>query len=157
MKGKSISEEVRKAAVDYKRSLDNLIKTIDNRPQIRKVTPAYQWGQSPSEVFLEVRLTQRFELPSCLKLYKESIELTEDHLHFLGYCSSVYRMKFELNIDLHEKIDPDHSTHTITDGQITFTLAKAQVAHWPLLSKGKIPPNAREWAEKQYKEELTSE
>jgi soluble cytochrome b562 len=155
---KEINNDVKKKAQDKKRSIDKLIQTLDSKAKVSRVIPAYQWAQSPDRVFIDVKFAHRLDSPGCLEVTSESITLEEDRLKFSGLCTqSSHRIKFDLDIELHDKIVPDSSSHVKSSvGRLTFTLVKAATAAWPQPSKGKKPTNVHVWWEmkERYQKEM---
>lgn len=148
-KGTEIGEDVKKRAVDKKRVIEKLIQTIDSKAKVQRVIPAYQWAQSPDKLFIDVKFAHRLDSPGCLEIKNEVITLEEDRITFVGFCTqSSHRIKFDLDIELHAKIVPDSSSHTMSSvGRLTFTLTKAESAAWPQPTKGKKPLNVHVWWE----------
>jgi hypothetical protein len=149
LKGQEISEDVRKKAADRKRLVEVFIKTLDSKAKVSRVTPAYQWAQSPDKLFVDVKFAHRLDAPGCSEIRDESITLEEDRIKFHGFCTQAsHKIRFDLDIELHAKIVPDSSSHTMSSvGRLTFTLTKAETAAWPQPSKGKKPSNVHVWWE----------
>lgn len=159
--GKEASEAVKKAVIDARRPIDRLIQVVDFKPKIHRVNPAYQWAQSPDELFIEVKFSHKLNSTGCLEIYNEDVTFLEDRFKFVAFCtkSSSTRVKLQLDLDLHGKIVPENCSYTnSTAGKMAFTLAKAEREAWPQPIKGKMPKNTIEWQEMkdQYQAEMDS-
>jgi hypothetical protein len=63
-------EVCKKLAKDAVARIDNLIALSKKK---QSVLPVFKWGQSKQEIFMEVKLSHRFDAPGCL----ESIDSKE--------------------------------------------------------------------------------
>jgi len=141
-----------------KRNLDKLVQILDSHGKVSLVSPAFQWAQSPSFVFLDVKFSHRLDSPGCLELKDMQVSISDKKLEFSGLCSrSNQRIKINLNMDLYSDIDPEESNYSVTSvGRINFNLKKKELAAWPKPMKGKKFSNMHTWWEirEKYSEEM---
>ena len=67
--------------------IDNLI-SLNKKKQ--KVSPVFKWGQSNEEIFMEIKLSHRFDSPGCIEKIETSevddiVQITEGNID-LAYC-----------------------------------------------------------------------
>jgi hypothetical protein len=126
-------EVCRKIAESAVQRIDNLIAR-SKKPQ--KVQPVFKWGQSNSEVFIEIKLSHRFDAPGCLDtLSREDvhdvISLTQGtSFRFSRKCVQANQpLLFELEFPLFQPIESvDLEPNSV--GKLTVVLKKSEEKLW---------------------------
>ena len=136
-----------------------LVKAVMDKKDVQStvyMSPAFQWAQSPYEVFLSVKFSHKLDAPATLNV-QPNITLEEDRLFLEG---SNGLKGFRLDLPLSDSILTEESNWTASsNGRITVTLKKANPGKWKqLLQEGvKKPPNMHSWLDKQDSYELAFE
>lgn len=124
------------------------------------VYPAFQWAQSPDEVFIEVKFAHRHDSPGCLELDDLDVFIREKSVTLLGYCVlGDIPIKIDFSINTWGKLNYTESTHGKGSvGRYQFTLKKRKTSFWEkLLADGSpVPQNMRIWfaMKEKYEEQL---
>ena len=118
-------------------------------------SPAFQWAQNSDSIFIEIKYAHRFDAPGCLDVKKEKVNIEENLLSFIAYCvQGDTPIKFDLNIDLFDKVDQSLSHYNSNSvGRYQITLKKKEVSYWKSLlnDKAESPQNMRMWIEMREK------
>lgn len=120
---------------------------LDKTLPINTVSPAFQWAQSPEELFISVKFAHKLDAPATLNVEAENVTVNSRTviLH-----ASDGRKRFYLEIPLLKEIVPENSTWAMASvGRMTFTLSKKMApAKWArlLVHKNKLP-NMHFWWE----------
>ena len=127
------------------------IKTIIERKQHENIvylSPAFQWAQSPEEVFLNVKFSHKLDAPATLNV-QHNLTIEGNQLH-LSATNGVKYFKLELEL-LREIVAEESSWSSSSNGRITVTLKKASPANWARLLRdnSKKPSNMHFWIDKQ--------
>lgn len=127
------------------------IKAIIERKQHESIvylSPAFQWAQSPDEVFLNVKFSHKLDAPATLNV-QHNITTEGNRLLLIG-TNGVKYFKLELEL-LRGIISEESSWSSSSNGRITITLKKSSPANWIRLLKdnAKKPSNMHFWFDKQ--------
>ena len=110
-----------------------------SKTNIRVITPAYRWGETDRDIFLEIFYSHRMAIPSCGELDYQNIELLNDNMtfHFEGNCTmGDDELFFNLTLDLPKQIEKYEITQQ-SRKQRGITLKKKERAYWNKLTENK--------------------
>ena len=110
-----------------------------SKTNIRVITPAYRWGETDRDIFLEIFYSHRMAIPSCGELDYQNIELLNDNMtfHFEGNCTmGDDELFFNLTFDLPKQIEKYEITQQ-SRKQLGITLKKKERAYWNKLTENK--------------------
>jgi hypothetical protein len=135
-----------------------VIKSIIDRKQMQEIvflSPAFQWAQSPDEIYLNVKFSHKLDAPATLNV-QHNITFESDRLFLIG---SNGLKSFKLDLLLLRDIIPDQSGwSSSSNGRITITMRKDKISKWARLVKdnSKKPSNMHFWLDKNeiYKKAL---
>lgn len=136
-----------------KRKLEKFISALDNSSNLQVVSPAYQWAQSPSTLYLDIKFSHRLDSPGCLEVSNPEVLLTDTKLSFIANCArSTQRIKLVLEVDFYSEINAEESSYSFTSvGRLNVNLKKREESAWPKPMKGKKPNNVHTWWEMKEK------
>lgn len=155
-----LSFSVRKAVRTLKDEADELLRTLNPKyGQAQQVTPAFQWAQNDTCIFLTVKWTVRWNAPGALEVFDPSVNMSANSFNFTGFGKhSNNKYKYSLGLGLFDNILPDFSTWSAASvGKMSVTLRKKWARKWPrLLGDKKLKiGNMHVWMEQQDKLEGT--
>ncbi len=136
----------------------NKYKFDENDYQI--VSPAFQWAQSLSTIFIEVKFAHRHDSPGCLEINNLNIEINGNNIRLIAYCISTdIPIKFDLNLNCLFDFDKEKSSFSSGSvGRYQLTLKKKEVKYWErlLFDSKESFANMKTWYEmrNKYLEEL---
>ena len=110
-----------------------------SKTNIRVITPAYRWGETDRDIFLEIFYSHRMAIPSCGELDYQNIELLNDNMtfYFEGNCTmGDDELFFNLTLDLPKQIEKYEITQQ-SRKQLGITLKKKERAYWNKLTENK--------------------
>jgi len=118
----------------------------------QRVTPAFQWAQSMSHIFLEIKFAHRHDSPGCLEVKDQTVDIGKNKVVFKTYCVlGDVPIRFDLNLNLFTEISVDECTHgSGSVGRYSLTLKKKTAGmYWDrlLLDPKDAPANMRVWFE----------
>jgi hypothetical protein len=161
-KGVDLSKYVREVVKQQRQKLDNLVQKLDPKhATIQRVSPAFQWAQNSSAVFLQIKYAARFNAPGSLDLKPVNVTFTDTQfiLDGMGSHSGVTK-QYTLDITLMDYIDTARSSwQAASVGKMTVTIAKLHAGKvWPrlLMDKSKKIQNMGLWSAIQEKQKETS-
>lgn len=115
------------------------------------VSPAFQWAQSLSFVFIEVKFAHRHDSPGCLEINNLKVDINGNHLYLLGYCVlGDIPIKFELNLETYSSFDKEGNEMKFGSvGRYQMQLKKKESNYWErlLADKERIISNMKIWFE----------
>jgi CS domain len=100
----------------------------------QEISPAFEWAQSPDEVYINVKFAHKLDTPATLGVTIDAVDITADRLVLKG--SSPGRKHFLLDLSLYGTVDPDSSSWSSGSvGRMTIQLKKQQTkpSKWPVL------------------------
>lgn len=145
-----VAAHVRAAVTAAKNRLDDLVRILDkNYGKAAEVTPASQWAQNSTHVFMQVKFAQRWNAPGALEISNNTMEFTDCCMAFEAYGEhSMILRRYSLALKFLEKIVPKESSwHLAAAGRMTVTMKKAKVANWGQLvhPSAEAPKNLGTW------------
>eukprot|EP00928_Gymnodinium_smaydae_P062219 TRINITY_DN4612_c0_g1_i2.p1 TRINITY_DN4612_c0_g1~~TRINITY_DN4612_c0_g1_i2.p1 ORF type:complete len:681 (-),score=193.72 TRINITY_DN4612_c0_g1_i2:134-1921(-) len=151
-----LSFAVRKAVRTLKDEADELLRTLNPKyGQAQQVSPAFQWAQNDTCIFLTIKYTVRWNAPGALEVTEPSVNMSGNTFSFSGlgkHSNNKYR--YSLSLKLFDFIDGSLSTWSAASvGKLSVTLRKSWTRKWPRLlvdKKAKIG-NMHVWMEMQEK------
>jgi hypothetical protein len=132
----SVEAQVRHAVYAERKSLDDLVRALDrNYGKAVDVSPAMQWAQNSTHVFLAVKFAQRWNAPGALEVENHTVEFSTCCFNFTAYGEhSFIRRKYHLSFELFRQTTTDASSWFLAAaGRMTVIFAKAKPANWPRL------------------------
>jgi len=151
-----VTSQVRQAVQAEKNSLDDLIRVLDrNYGKAAEVSPASQWAQNSTHVFLAVKFAQRWNAPGALEVGNQTVSITSCCFNFTAFGEhSMIRRRYHLSWELFQPLVVEASSWSwAAAGRMTVIFAKAKPAHWPRLMSGPTaaPKNLGIWHDMQDK------
>jgi len=151
-----LSFSVRKAVRSLKDEAEELLRTLNPKYGLaQQVSPAFQWAQNNTAIFLSVKYTVRWNAPGALEVTDPSVNMTGNLFNFSGlgkHSNNKYR--YFLSVNLFDNIDAQLSSWSMASvGKLSVTLRKRWPRKWPRLlvdKKSKIS-NMHLWMELQEK------
>jgi hypothetical protein len=127
---------------------------------LRSVSPAFQWAQNTTVCFVEVKYAAKWGAPAATGAKVEEVDFSTgagggdvsagNNHSTLRVAATTPEQTFELRLTLFGALDVGNSSwSTGSVGRLTLVLAKAKTGHWPQLTAGAPPPNAKYWFELQ--------
>ena len=129
------------------KELADIKKHLESTLPMDEINPAYQWAQSPDEIFLSVKFAHKLDTPGTLNVVAKNVTITDN---FLYLFASDGRKNFKLSIDFLKDINPDESTWSMASvGRMSFNIKKKTLqSNWARLMKDrKKTPNQHFWIE----------
>ena len=136
----------------------NKYKFNENDYQI--VSPAFQWAQSLSTIFIEVKFAHRHDSPGCIEINNLNIDINSNNIRLIAYCISTdIPIKFDLNLNCLFDFDKEKSSFSSGSvGRYQLNLKKKEVKYWErlLFDSKESFANMKTWYEmrNKYLEEL---
>ena len=118
---------------------------LESNLPISDISPAYQWAQSPDEIFLSIKFAHKLDTPGALNVEAKNVTLLP---HLLELHAADGRKSFRLSVPFLKEIIPDESTWSMASvGRMSFTLKKREGASaWGrLLASRQRVPNQHFW------------
>jgi len=151
-----LSFAVRKAVRVLKDEADELLRTLNPKYGVAsQVSPAFQWAQNDTSVFLTIKYTVRWNAPGALEVTDPNVIITGNTFNFTGEGKhSNNKYKYTLSLKFFDNLSEPMSTwSTASVGKLSVTLRKKWPRKWPRLlanKKAKIT-NMHVWMEMQEK------
>ena len=141
------------------KKLATLKDAIESSLPVQVILPAYQWAQSPSEIYLNVKFSHKLDAPATLNVEANTVNVTSTSVVLEA---SNGRKSFQLNLSLYGEVQGgDAAVWSMASvGRMTFTLKKkeGERSKWPrlLADAGKKPGNQHFWYSQaeQFSDEL---
>jgi len=138
------SAPVRSAVTAVRKELDDLIRGLDKSyGEASQVSPAFQWAQNSSHVFLQIKFAQRWNAPGALEVQNSSVAVSDCCFSFKGYGEhSMIKKEYKLFLQFLEPVEEAGSSwHFAAAGRLTVTIRKARAARWErLLRSANVRP-----------------
>ena len=113
------------------RQIDDLTRAISSLKEQQVVSPAFKWGQSRADVFLQIKLSHRFEAPGCLDVGHIEASTADGRLRFRAECvQATSPLVFQLDFALFGAAD-HHELERESVGTYLLRLHKASPELWP--------------------------
>lgn len=154
--GVRVTAQVREAVRAERNKLDDLIRVLDrNYGKASEVSPASQWAQNSTHVFLSVKFAQRWNAPGALEVENETVDITGCCFNFTAFGEHSFIVRrYHLSWELLRPVLPEASTwYLASAGRMAVTFAKKQAENWPRLhrSVGAAPKNLGIWRDMREK------
>lgn len=151
-----LSFPIRRAVRTLKEEADELLRTLNPKYGLaQQVSPAFQWAQNDTSIFLTIKYTVRWNAPGALEVTEPAVTMVDNIFNFTGlgkHSNNKYR--YTLSLTLFDNINPQVSSwNAASVGKLTVTLRKNWARKWPRLlanKKSKIS-NMHVWMEMQEK------
>ena len=126
-----------------------LIAKAEEKRELQRVTPAVEWAQSMTQLFLRVKWAHKIDAPATLDVAKAEISCAKGQLSVVGVSST---KRFELSLAV---AVANCTWEAGAVGRVTITATKNERAWWPRLTEKKKGQAIHLWFDKQedYKEE----
>ena len=127
--------------------LQTLSDSLLGHAQASGIPPAYEWAQSPSSIFLNVKFAHKLDTPATLGCeVGEAPSFTNRSVRVFAECKEK-RKAFLLSLALLRDIEPAGSSFSMASvGRASITLRKAVNGTWPRLLAVKAKPgNQHKW------------
>lgn len=139
----NVAAKVRHAVYVERNRLDDLIRSLDrNYGKAVDVSPAMQWAQNSTHVFLSVKFAQRWNAPGALEVENETVTFSGCCFNFTAFGEhSFIRRRYHLSFELFRATTPAASSWFLAAaGRMTVMIAKASPANWPRLFRAEAQP-----------------
>lgn len=145
-----VAAQVRRAVYAERNRLDDLVRALDkNYHKAVDVSPAMQWAQNTTHVFIAMKFAQRWNAPGALEVENETVTFTGCCFNFTAFGEhSFIRRKYHLSFELFRPTTPAASSWFLASaGRVTVIIAKASAANWPrlMLTAEAQPKNLGIW------------
>ena len=153
--------------IKFRETLSNSINSVEkelndiynkykfSKQEYQIVTPATQWAQSMSEIFLEIKFSHRHDSPGCLEVNNLNINIFNNTILLNAECVlGDIPIRFELNFScLYEFKNNQSTVNAGSVGRYQLKLKKKEDKYWSRLLKNEedTPTNLRTWFEMKNK------
>ena len=113
------------------------------------LSPAFEWAESPSTIFLSVKFSHRIDAPGCISIADPKVQMGDDYLLLTAFCKDPnFKYRAVLNLNLAGKVDTKESKFSLGSvGHMILSLEKKEESVWGNLLTGKKPINMHVWWE----------
>jgi len=146
--------KVRQAIQAAKNRLDDLTRALDrNYGKAVEVSPAAQWAQNSTHIFVTIKFAQRWNAPGALEVENETVEISDCCFNFTAFGEHSFIVRrYHLSWHLHAAVlGKASSWHFAAAGRMAVTFVKADAKRWPSLVQGSAPKNLGVWRDMQEK------
>lgn len=139
-----------------RKELDDLIRSLDKSyGEASLISPAFQWAQNSSHIFLQVKYAQRWNAPGALEVHNASISVSDCCFSFKGFGEhSMIRKEYKLFLHFFDPVlEKGSSWHFAAAGRLVVTIKKKWRRKWMRLlrSENVQPANMGVWQDMQAK------
>eukprot|EP00922_Rhytidocystis_sp_ex-Travisia-forbesii_P017616 GHVS01026246.1.p1 GENE.GHVS01026246.1~~GHVS01026246.1.p1 ORF type:complete len:422 (+),score=118.52 GHVS01026246.1:70-1335(+) len=146
---RDFSTFVRSAVADIRHNTDELIRLLNKKhAEIAVMSPAFQWAQSPEQIFLNIKFAYRWSSPGALSVENEKIETKACCFYFSGVGThSHVKKEYRLELDLFDDLDATETKWSFASvGKVFVTLQKKTSGVWKQLTRSPAKfPNMAVW------------
>merc|ERR1719272_1557409 len=131
-----VAAQVRHAVYSEKNRLDDLIRALDrNYGKAVDVSPAMQWAQNSTHLFIAIKFCKRWNAPGALEVKNETVDFSSCCFNFTAFGEhSMILRRYQLSLELFRKVDASASSWFFASaGRVTVIIAKTAPANWPRL------------------------
>jgi hypothetical protein len=135
------------------KELNKLKIAIDNyTPVTSSVSPAFEWAQSTTEIYLNVKFSHKIDAPATLNVETKNVSISSNELYL---NASDGNKNFNLVLFFYKPIVPEESKYEMSSvGRMTFNLKKSDgPSKWEQLLTKSGPTNMHVWFAMQEKYE----
>ncbi|GFE53144.1 CS domain-containing protein [Babesia ovis] len=147
--GVDLSYKVRQSVQEVQRQSSEILQLLNKHyDKVDVVNTAFQWAESPYEVFLAVKFSNRWSSPGALVVSNESLEVEGNLLKYSSMGTQSDKLKkYQLILELYDDVVKSETKVTpVSMGRFTITLKKARPGVWNSLTKSKDKlPNQQIW------------
>ncbi|ORM41889.1 Ubiquitin-like modifier-activating enzyme 5 [Babesia sp. Xinjiang] len=140
-----LSYKVRQSLEKVQKQSAELLQLLNRHyDQVDVVNVAFQWAESPHEIFLALKFSNRWSSP----VSNESLEVNGNMLKYSSMGTQSDKLKkYQLVLELHDEVVKNETkVSPVSMGRFTITLKKAKPAVWNSLTKGNEKlPNQQIW------------
>lgn len=135
-----MEKTVRQSVKKIRNELDDLVRSLDaNYGQAQQISPAFQWAQNSTHIFLTVKYAARWNAPGALEVKNAKCTMDGQNLHFSGVGEhSMIVKNYTLNLILKDKCTLS-SWKSASAGRMSITLEKVSAGKWSGLLDAKNP------------------
>jgi len=149
-----LSAPVRKAVQRMKEEADELVRLLNPKYGVaQKVSPAFQWAQNDTCIFMTIKYTVRWNAPGALELADAQVNVSKNTFVLSGFGKhSNNKYHYLLNLSLFDDIVSEQSTWNFASAaKASVTLRKKWGRRWPRLlsQKGLKVGNMQQWNDMQ--------
>ncbi|GIX60801.1 CS domain-containing protein [Babesia caballi] len=145
--GVDLSYRVRQSIEKVQRESSELLQLLNRHyDEVDVVNVAFQWAESPQEIFLAVKFSNRWSSPG--ERTACSLEVKGNMLRYSSTGTQSDKLKkYQLILELHDDVlGGETRVSAVSMGRFTITLKKARPAVWNMLTKGNEKlPNQQIW------------
>eukprot|EP00922_Rhytidocystis_sp_ex-Travisia-forbesii_P017614 GHVS01026244.1.p1 GENE.GHVS01026244.1~~GHVS01026244.1.p1 ORF type:complete len:366 (+),score=86.57 GHVS01026244.1:43-1140(+) len=146
---RDFSTFIRSAVADVRYNTDELIRLLNKKhDEIAVMSPAFQWAQSPEQIFLNIKFAYRWSSPGALSVENEKIETKPCCFYFSGVGThSHVKKEYRLELDLFDDLEPSETKWSFASvGKVFVTLQKKTPLVWKQLTRSPAKfPNMAVW------------
>ena len=83
--GEILPPETRKKLETWKSQIDEILKIDDQQKKVsQKISPAFQWTQNATHIFVAVKFTRRWNAPGALQVTHPAASFSDETFTFSG-------------------------------------------------------------------------
>uniref|UniRef100_A0A7S4D729 CS domain-containing protein n=1 Tax=Heterosigma akashiwo TaxID=2829 RepID=A0A7S4D729_HETAK len=119
--------------------LNKLKSLVMSAKKTQDISPAFQWAQSPDEIYLNVKFAHKLDAPATINAQKDEITITDNRLVFRA---SQDHKHFKLDLTFWGEVDSERSSWKMgSAGTASLTLRKRAAGDkWPALLDPEATP-----------------
>ncbi|CAE8730159.1 unnamed protein product [Polarella glacialis] len=147
-----VANQVRQAVKAERNRLDDLLRALDrNYGRAAEVSPAAQWAQNSTHIFLSIKFAQRWNAPGALEVENSTVDFSDCCFNFTAFGEHSFIVRrYHLSWTFLFPIVPKASSwHAAASGRISVFIAKAEKKEWSSLLQGQAPKNLGIWLDMQ--------
>lgn len=155
-KNQEFSSDLKSYSRNLKKNLEKITTLAEKKSsKFQTVNPAFQWAQSTTAIFLDIKFSHRLETSACSSIYDLDVKILPDRFLFSAKCiRSGQNVRLLLEYEHYGEIVPEDSKYTqLKSGRVSVEIKKAKEEVWDLPMKGKKPSNMHIWWEVREKYE----
>eukprot|EP00747_Dinoflagellata_sp_TGD_P168659 gnl/TRDRNA2_/TRDRNA2_195594_c0_seq1.p1 gnl/TRDRNA2_/TRDRNA2_195594_c0~~gnl/TRDRNA2_/TRDRNA2_195594_c0_seq1.p1 ORF type:complete len:317 (+),score=73.92 gnl/TRDRNA2_/TRDRNA2_195594_c0_seq1:43-951(+) len=153
-----LSKQLQKAVKAFRAEADEVLQMLKpGYGTAQQVSPAFQWAQNDTCIFLSIKFTVRWNAPGALEVTDAVVNISDASFYFQANGKhSNNKYIYKLNLDMFDHIVEGPSYWSLASvGKLSATIRKRAARRWPRLladrrSKDKIN-NMHVWLEMQQK------
>ena len=132
--GEEVEAPVRQAVKKVRNELDDLVRSLDrNYGKAQQISPAFQWAQNRTHVFLSVKFAARWNAPGALEVKNSTCTMEGQNLFFSGIGEhSMIVKNYTLSLMFKDECKLS-SWGSASVGRMSITLEKWTPAKWDTL------------------------
>eukprot|EP00923_Selenidium_pygospionis_P055201 GHVN01096247.1.p1 GENE.GHVN01096247.1~~GHVN01096247.1.p1 ORF type:complete len:195 (+),score=18.52 GHVN01096247.1:41-625(+) len=106
---RDVAASVRSAVTKMKQDADELIRLLDKaHAEVSEISPAFQWAQSSTSIFFQIKFGYRWSSPGALSVQNETVTVTPTKFEFDGIGSGSFsKTRYRLTLDLFGDVEAE--------------------------------------------------